>query len=352
MTHQRQFPMNESRSLLWDYAKGLGIILVVYGHVIHGLWAAQLPMDKPFHEMVYTIIYSFHMPLFFFISGVFFLRTMEKHGFRGMLLNKYATVVYPYLVWSLLQGGIEVSLSEFTNVKTTISEVLALLWRPRAQFWFLYTLFFIFVISGLLYLRTDKIWTSGILILATLLFFVPIPTGDHFSINSFKRTFVYFALGISASGFLAYLGVVRWSFAAVAALAFVFFELVITGQSDWSFSIHEKLGELMAALAGISLVIGISAILPNQGLGCLAYLGRHSLEIYLMHVIAGSGARILLHQVLGIDNVTMHIVFGLTCGLLVPLAILQLAKGTRIAWLFSPPANLDPRHVKFFSKSG
>lgn len=41
-----------------DIAKGIGIILVVMGH-------ANCP------EIPHGIIYSFHMPLFFFLSGLF-----------------------------------------------------------------------------------------------------------------------------------------------------------------------------------------------------------------------------------------------------------------------------------------
>ncbi len=54
--------MSESKRLDFiDIAKGIGIILVVTGHL--------LPVAAGLH----VLIYSFHMPLFFFLSG-FFLR--------------------------------------------------------------------------------------------------------------------------------------------------------------------------------------------------------------------------------------------------------------------------------------
>lgn len=43
-----------------DIAKGLGIFLVVLGHVPIPMWLC-------------TPIYLFHMPLFFFLSGMFFI---------------------------------------------------------------------------------------------------------------------------------------------------------------------------------------------------------------------------------------------------------------------------------------
>ena len=42
-----------------DVAKGIAIFLVVYGHTYDG-------------RNLHLFIYSFHMPLFFFISGLLF----------------------------------------------------------------------------------------------------------------------------------------------------------------------------------------------------------------------------------------------------------------------------------------
>jgi fucose 4-O-acetylase-like acetyltransferase len=54
-----------------DYGRGMGIFLVVVGHVLRGLVAASiLPKSNPV-RFIDAWIYSFHMPLFFFLSGVF-----------------------------------------------------------------------------------------------------------------------------------------------------------------------------------------------------------------------------------------------------------------------------------------
>lgn len=48
--------------------KGLEIVLVVVGHLIQ-MWYLQDSCDSSF---AFRVIYSFHMPLFFFMSGKFF----------------------------------------------------------------------------------------------------------------------------------------------------------------------------------------------------------------------------------------------------------------------------------------
>ena len=51
--------------ILWlDAARGIGVVLVVLGHAI-----SDTVMDNPLFSRLFYFIYSFHMPLFFFISG-------------------------------------------------------------------------------------------------------------------------------------------------------------------------------------------------------------------------------------------------------------------------------------------
>ena len=99
----------EARSSWVDSAKGLGIILVVYGHVARGLSSAGLFKDADLFRLVDSIIYSFHMPLFFFLSGLFFYSSLLKRGRAGLVLNKVDSILYPYVLWSLIQGFVEVA---------------------------------------------------------------------------------------------------------------------------------------------------------------------------------------------------------------------------------------------------
>ncbi len=49
----------KQRNLTFDIMKGIGILLVLIGHV----W--QLP------DSIHQTIYSFHMPMFFIVAGYF-----------------------------------------------------------------------------------------------------------------------------------------------------------------------------------------------------------------------------------------------------------------------------------------
>ena len=72
--------------ILWlDNLKALGIFLVIFGHIIPDSYLKQY-------------IYSFHVPLFFFVSGYLFDRS--KYNFWQFLRKKFATLIIPYLFFA------------------------------------------------------------------------------------------------------------------------------------------------------------------------------------------------------------------------------------------------------------
>ena len=68
-----------------DIAKGIGILLMIIGHI------------KLEHEKIITFIYSFHMPLFFLISGYFFKYRIKKDEIKYILKH----LILPYIITCL-----------------------------------------------------------------------------------------------------------------------------------------------------------------------------------------------------------------------------------------------------------
>lgn len=334
--------MSIGRNIAFDYAKGIGILLVVYGHVAHGLLSARLPMDREWYELIESVIYSFHMPLFFFLSGALFPGSLARRGGRKLIENKFEVVFYPYIIWSLIQGLIEVALADFTNGTATLGQVLSLLWLPRAQFWFLYTLFFIYLASAALYRRSDSYWSTAILALAVILFFSGFPSINYHTINLFGRNFVFFALGVSASGLLFRGDATQYR----TLLLFLFAALLFVG-SQYLF--HGLLGLrgigsgqflLLLAFSGIAFVMASCHVLARFEIRWLAFLGRHSMEIYLIHTICSGGIRIVLQKLFGITDVSLHLALGVLFGVGAPLLVAVLAPKLGLKWLFVPPRKL------------
>ncbi|HIG2625646.1 TPA: acyltransferase family protein, partial [Klebsiella pneumoniae] len=83
-----------------DYAKGIGIILVVFGHANRGLYSSGIYISPEIYHYLDNVIYSFHMPLFFFLSGLFFVSSIKNRSKKVFLWSKFKNVIYPYAVWS------------------------------------------------------------------------------------------------------------------------------------------------------------------------------------------------------------------------------------------------------------
>ena len=84
--------MTNDRYEFIDIAKGVGILAVVWAHILLVGWT---------HE----IIYAFHMPLFFFISG--FLFNVNKYSsFQTFLVKRFKRLIITYFIYSFVTWGI------------------------------------------------------------------------------------------------------------------------------------------------------------------------------------------------------------------------------------------------------
>jgi fucose 4-O-acetylase-like acetyltransferase len=189
-------PATTNRNDWVDYAKAIGIILVVIGHVMRGLVSAGLPVDRYWFSLVDSIIYSFHMPLFFFISGLFFSDSLNKRGPGRLIASKVDSIIYPYIVWSLLQGLFELAFSQYTNGQVTLGQVLSFGWHPRAQFWFLFALFFVFVLATFVITLTRGRYVLSLLVLLGTIFVVKSELPLNLITNYLAGYSVFFLFGV------------------------------------------------------------------------------------------------------------------------------------------------------------
>lgn len=74
-----------------DYAKAIGMFLVVWGHAI-----SEYNLNT---KNVQIIIYSMHMPLFFYLSGLVF-KIKNNLTFKSFFLKKIKTLIIPYIIFS------------------------------------------------------------------------------------------------------------------------------------------------------------------------------------------------------------------------------------------------------------
>ena len=79
-----------------DLLKGIAIILVVMGHAMSDITYMTFP---------FNVIYSFHMPLLFFLSGYLLELTQFKYmqmGIFKFIRRKTVSLLLPYTIWTVL----------------------------------------------------------------------------------------------------------------------------------------------------------------------------------------------------------------------------------------------------------
>jgi fucose 4-O-acetylase-like acetyltransferase len=84
--HTRDHSMTRINHI--DILRGIAICFMVFGHVIH------VPELR-------TYIYGFHMPLFFFISGILF-KPENYENFKQFFVKKFKALILPYCIFYLI----------------------------------------------------------------------------------------------------------------------------------------------------------------------------------------------------------------------------------------------------------
>src|ERR1700738_2093896 len=98
----------EKSRLAWvDYLRGLTILLVVYRHVLVGLERSNLKIPEALVK-ANMIFYSFRMPLFFILSGIFINSSIARRPLKKLIFIKFENLLYPYFIWSFIQVTLQI----------------------------------------------------------------------------------------------------------------------------------------------------------------------------------------------------------------------------------------------------
>jgi uncharacterized membrane protein YcfT len=323
-----------ARRIAWvDYARGFGIFLVGLGHTLRGLAPAGILEAGPVYRAVDVWIYSFHMPLFFFISGLFAESRCDRSP-GDYLRYLLATLGYPYLVWSTLQTFLMMPANRYTNHHYGAYDLLGILVNPIMQFWFLYALF----VTALIYyvLRRLGLGPTGILASFAALWLTQrwFPMIAWWPLRETRLMGVYYALGSIVSRRWGNDRIGRAPTGGLVLVSVVGFG-VVTALSRRAEDLP-SLG-VAVALCGITASIGLAALLGRlRGWQFVGVLGLYSLEIYVAHTIASAGLRITLQTGLMVKDPVTHMVIGTLGGIVLPLALLWLCRRFDVEWIFRP----------------
>ena len=318
-------PAATGRIAWMDYARGIAIILVVYGHCFRGLQSAGYLAAGGALATVDYVIYGFHMPLFFFLSGVVSAKafTMAAGPF---FRSRIVAIGWPYLLWMSIEIALLKAFSGVTNLGALPVGPATYLIEPISPFWFLYALF----MANLAVYCLRTLPRPALLAVTAVIFaagqFAPLPIVPQVSWGLF-----YFALGLCCSGWVRKPGFIR-SLSSPAALLCSAASTV--GLSLIFLKIHlDYRLEVPVAITGSALVFGIAYRLANgadqvRPLAVVSLLGQISLTVLVIHVLGTAGTRIVLSKALHLHAAAVQLTAGTITGLVLPLMLQWCAART------------------------
>ena len=319
--------MAKKRNESIDIAKGIGILLVILGHTMSPVMEGHRLI-----EWLYRVIYTFHMPLFFFVSGFVASKLVTK-PLKKFTLLKQRTVrlMIPYCVWAVIYLPMKIIMSEHVRFSSEYKWYSFFLGNnPDGQLWFLYVVFVISVFM-IFCVTKNNITLFTVLFMIVSVFAPLIPFSIGFT--SITLSFSLYQVGFF---FLGTLISTKHDYYEVTKSTALFFVSVIV-LVVYSVILYIKQDEVwylqtITATFAIYICLYLSNILSKCKIRKpISYLGKKSMEIYLLHGPLLVVGRIILPKF--ISNTYIYILALTIISILISLLIAMVINKIKLARL-------------------
>lgn len=275
-----------------DIAKGVGILLVVIGHLID-----QFDVEG---QIVYRFIYLFHMPLFFFLSGMFF---REEEKFSVFFIKKFKRLFVPFALANLFFFAVEMTRAYILGDRYDGS--LGWVSLPYSVFglgtvpsmlvhstWFILALFRIYILYWLL----DKLLGNRKLLLLFTCFVTGvigmITAWDELMIGQTLASLPFFCMGnVCGTGFLNN----KKLFDTKRSVVFMTLSIPVLyfiskyQLTNMAVNCYGNIAFFfLGAVVGILFILWLCVLLQHANLlsNTFSFIGQHTLSILIWHVFA------------------------------------------------------------------
>lgn len=297
----------DSRIIYWDALKGFAILLVILGHSLLTVSGTD--------SVLFRVIYSFHVPLFFTISGYFFFFSLQRHKTSEVLLKKAIMLLLPVIIVSTIDWSIyylDMSLSLKDNLINWIS-------RFERTLWFFLSLF----ILSLIVLFSEKIlhYKAWIAYLLFFVIFLSVPDYAHQEGTKAMLPFFLFGYYVNKRNWKKLyfkrpgLMILISGFIFLACLRFFTYDMTFYNNGVYIFSDKRPAGVLLyyntmrtlTGLSGVTFILAsyhsiCSSVRNNPIREWLSNTGRNTAWLYVVSVYVWIALDSLLPEKITIEN--------------------------------------------------
>lgn len=250
-----------------DVMRGIAILLVIFEHCIGSL-----------QNSTARFILSFHMPLFFFISGCFLRPVLG--GVKSLIIKKMRSILIPQVTLALICIAVTILFDVLMKRSISIIEVDFL--KPFGN-WFLITLFLMEMIAipVITIIKNRKA-----LVITTLALFWIFSVTDYESIAYVQQTLV--ASGLGLAGYLCKPWIERYNDSASKCKGFGWIVLLVVALLSmcnapigmYLNQYGNKILFVITSLIAIYGVFDVSVSLKNTSF--IQWCGRESIILYVL----------------------------------------------------------------------
>lgn len=271
----------DERLAYFDALKCLGILLVINGHVLF------FGMNINTYDSPSTLmLYSFKMPLFFFISGFFAFKENMIGSMNGLrqIRNKFMLLVLPAIIFYCFLSLVEQGEGYFNFLENGLE-----------KYWFTFTLFEIFMIYySIISLVNSKTMLTLILIILAVAGVGYLGLLSKYDIafldfNHLAKYFQFFVIGVLSKMYISiYDKFMRNEWIKFISISVFFILLFTLYQTNMPASIHHVIRDIVLRYLGLYIVISLfycnqEVFNNNDRINKLILsIGQNSLAIYLL----------------------------------------------------------------------
>lgn len=341
-----------------DIAKGLGIVLVSFGHLRNGdSQSVRLPALDP----LITVICLFHMPLFYLLGGLTF---SMRNGLKAFLVRKVKTLLIPYYVFSLYFLAKPLAVLLIPSIRTTfrtehdydLTQQFVDVLIMGNGLWFLMAFFmaeiFMYGLVSIIKCKYDRLCAIGIaLIIGTYMFndtvtVLPIP----FQIWQGIGITGFMIIGYVLREWMGMLGgfnsviYATGCFILLVACAWIFFLGLIPTSVIWTI-------RLFTAIAGSFAFTFLCIAIAKCN--WLAHIGRASLVFYSLNALTINVVKFVYFRLINLNMIDYNFIIQFVVGIFIVVSALALLCFENffvqkyIPWVIGKKRiNLESSHIK------
>lgn len=259
-----------------DYIKGFTLILVILGHI-------YIPTNP-----IKIWLCSFHVPLFFIVSG--FLSNNKNIDIKTTIIKKFKSLMIPYILFGLVFFIFKAKFNLAINL-TIDNYILSLLTTSNlGALWFLPTLFIIEVIFSIL--NRSKLHDFIKIAIIVVLFLIGL-NGNNYYINPYiivlYRSLVGFGFFMLGNYAFKYIKKIEVSYLIIFLIFLLSINLSLKNECVdlWGLVFNNKVLYVISSLVGSLVIVLFFKKISDkfENIKLLNYIALNSLIIMSTHQI-------------------------------------------------------------------